>query len=317
MGIEEFPRTVVEFDKRFGSEEACRQYMMAVRWPDGYRCPACQCDKYWPVPGHLLECQACGRQTSLTAGTVMHGTRKRLRTWFRAMWWVCMQKAGGSAKGLQKLLGLGSYQTAWAWLHKLRRAMTRAARERLEGRVEVAQVLIGGEEGSAGGRQTFKRARIVVAVEVLGRLRKRLGRVWLRHVPQLSESDLVPLVVENVAPGSTVITNAWSGYRLLHQHGFVHEVRTAEDAGGSEMFANVRQVVSGLKRWLLRTHRGAVRPKHLQRYLDEFAFHHNRPKSRHVGRLFHRMLQGVTRTKPTPYWRLVGRTAPDRPLRKT
>jgi len=244
----------------------------------------------------------------------MHGTRKRLRTWLKAMWWVCTQGAGCSARGLQKLLGLGSYQTAWVWFHKLRRAMRRAVCEPLEGRVEVADVVIGGGD-AADGRRGFKTARVLVAVEVLGRFRKRLGRVWLRYVPHLRESALVPLVVESVAPGSTVVTSGWRGCDLLRQYGFVHEVH-GEGTDGAEALTNVRRVASRLKRWLSHTHRGAVHPKHLQRYLDEFAFHHNRRECGHVGNLFHRMLQGATRTKPTPYWRLVGRTAPDKPLDK-
>ena len=150
-----------EFDERFHSEEACRQYLMEVRWPEGYRCPSCGHGRYWPVPGHLLECRSCGRQTSLTAGTALHGTRKPLRMWFRAIWWVSTQKTGGSAKGLQRLLGLGSYQTAWAWLQKLRRAMVRAGREPLEGPVEIDDGFIGGEEEGVVGRQTFKKAKIV------------------------------------------------------------------------------------------------------------------------------------------------------------
>ena len=119
MNPEDFPRTLVEFDERFGSEEACQQYLFAGRWPEGFRCPVCRNPKAWLNKRHLLVCSACGRQVSLIAGTVMQGTRKPLRMWFRAIWWVCTQKTGGSAQGLQRLLGLGSYQTAWAWLHRL------------------------------------------------------------------------------------------------------------------------------------------------------------------------------------------------------
>ena len=246
----------------------------------------------------------------------MHGTRKPLRMWFGAMWWVCTQKTGGSAKGLQRLLGLGSYQTAWAWLHKLRRAMIRAGREPLEGPVEVDDAFVGGKEQGVVGRETFKKAKIVVAVEAPGPLRKRLGRVRISHVPDFSASSLVPFVVGNVAPDSTVITDGWKAYRPLHKHGFVHQVRTttSDEAGSTELLAHVHRVVSLLKRWLLGTHQGAVRPKHLSHYLDEFVFRHNRRKSRHVGKIFYRMLQGAATTEATPYWCLVGRTAPDQPL---
>jgi transposase-like protein len=316
MSAEEFPRTLPEFDERFASEEACRQYLMTVRWPNGYRCPSCEHDQHWPVPGHLLECRSCGRQTSLTAGTVMHGTRKPLSVWFKAMWWVCTQKTGGSARGLQRLVGLGSYQTAWAWLHKLRRAMVRAGREPLTGPVEVDDCFLGGREKGVVGRQTFKKAKVVVAVEVPGPSRKRLGRVRFGHVSDFSASSLVSFVTDTVAAGSTVTTDGWEGYRPLGRNGYDHQVRVAASAepGSDDLLAHVHRAISLVKRWLLGTHQGAVRPKHLQHYLDEFAFRHNRRKSRHVGKIFYRMLQGASMTEATPYWQLIGRAASDRPL---
>jgi len=316
MKAESFPRTMSEFVERFHSEEACREYLMHVRWPEGYRCPSCGHGRYWAAPGHLLECPSCGRQTSLTAGTVLHGTRKPLRMWFRAIWWVSTQKTGGSAKGLQRLLGLGSYQTAWAWLQKLRRAMVRAGREPLEGPVEVDDSFLGGKEEGVSGRQTVKKAKIVVAVEVAGGGRKQIGRVRLQVVEDFSSASLIAFVVDNVAAGSMVITDDWTSYGPLYRHGFRHEVRQAASSKKrkAESLPNVHVVISLLKRWLLGTHQGAVRPKHLQRYLDEFAFRHNRRKSRHVGKIFYRLLQGVTSTQETPYWQLVNRRSPDEPL---
>ncbi len=307
MSTEDYPATLMEFDERFGTEEACQQYLFRIRWPDGFRCPVCGATKAWVNKRHLLVCSACGRQVSLTAGTVMHGTRKPLRMWFRAMWWICTQKTGGSAKGLQRLLGLGSYQTAWAWLHKLRRAMIRAGREPLEGPVEIDDAFIGGREEGVTGRQSFKKARIVVAVEVPGATRKVLGRARISQVPDFSGDSLMPFVVENVVAGSHVITDGWDAYRPLGSLGFVHEVRV----GDVELLANAHRVVSLLKRWLLGTHQGAVRRKHLQHYLDEFTFRYDRRKSRDVGKIFYRMLQGASSNEVTPYWRLVDRPAPD------
>jgi transposase-like protein len=312
MVTEDFPRTMMEFDDRFSSEDACRDYLMRIRWPDGFRCPSCGADRYWPVSGHLLECRSCGRQTSLTAGTVMHGTRKPLRMWFMAMWWICTQKTGGSARGLQRLLGLGSYQTAWAWLHKLRRAMIRTGREPLEGPVEVDDGFIGGEEEGVIGRKTLRKAKIVVAVEISGPLRSQVGRVRIRHVDDFSASSLVGFVEEAVCPGSRIITDAWTGYAPLEQKGFVHEVhnKASDSADTLRMLANVHKVVSLLKRWLMGTHQGAVRQQQLQHYLDEFVFRHNRRKSRHVGKVFYRMLQGSAATAPTPYKRLISDANP-------
>ena len=309
MATETYPKTSMEFDEFFPTEKACREYLVQLRWPDGFMCPKCNGEKAWANNRHLLVCSACGHQASLTAGTIMEGTRKPLLMWFKAMWWVCTQKTGGSAKGLQRLLGLGSYQTAWAWLHKLRRAMIRAARERLVGPVEVDDGFVGGKEHEIEGRGTFKKSRIVVAVEIPGSNRKRVGRIRLSQIPDFSGSSLVPFVVENVAPGSKVITDGWHGYWPLAREDVVHETATGEN-----VMIHAHRTISLLKRWLLGTHQGRPTAKHLQHYLEEFTFRHNRRKSRNVGKIFYRMLQGAAGTKPTPYWRLVGRRRPDQPL---
>ena len=151
--VEDYPQTQGEFATRFSSEEACRAYLTQLRWPEGFRCPACGAAKAWPVRAVLWQCAACGRQTSVTAGTIFQDTRLPLTTWFRAMWWVTSQKTGASALGVQQVLGLGSYQTAWTWLHKLRRAMVRPGRDRLSGHVEVDETLMGASAPRAAGRR--------------------------------------------------------------------------------------------------------------------------------------------------------------------
>ena len=126
--MEDYPRDLLEFEARFASEEACRDYLSALRWPEGFRCPGCGHERAWPVRKVWFECARYGRQTSVTSGTIFQDTRKPLRLWFRAIWHVTSQKNGVSTLGLQlRVLGLGSYQTAWTWMHKLRRAMVRPA----------------------------------------------------------------------------------------------------------------------------------------------------------------------------------------------
>jgi hypothetical protein len=190
--VEDYPRTQEEFEARFASEEACRAYLTQLRWPDGFVCPRCGGVKAWPARGVLWHCAGCGRQTSVTAGTIFQDTRSPLTTWFRAMWAVTSHKTGTSALAVQQVLGLGSYQTAWTWLHKLRRAMVRPSRDRLSGRIEVDETFLGGL-GGAQGRSTATKALIVVAAEA-GRprhradpdapdsrcLRAELGRVYRR-----------------------------------------------------------------------------------------------------------------------------------------
>ena len=130
--MEAYPRTLRELDERFGAETACREYLEQIRWPDGFVCPHCLGRRAWRTDRNLWMCGDCGRQTSVTAGTIFQGTRIPMSVWFRAIWWVVSQKNGASALGLQRVLGLGSYRTAWTWLHKLRRAMVRPGREHLD-----------------------------------------------------------------------------------------------------------------------------------------------------------------------------------------
>src|SRR5712692_9442027 len=180
--MDDFPRTVGEFEARFPTEEACRAYLCRLRWPDGFRCRCGEANAWLSARG-LWQCTACGAQTSVTAGTVFEDTRKALRLWLHAMWWVTRQKTGASALGLQRLLGLGSYETAWTWLQKLRRAMVRPGRGRLTGWVEVDETLVGGLEEGVAGRQTESKALVVIAAQADG---PGTGRIRMRVIEDAS-----------------------------------------------------------------------------------------------------------------------------------
>lgn len=298
--MEDYPRTLAELEARFSTEEACRDYLGVLRWPNGFRCLRCAESKAWPVRTLLYECAACGHQASVTAGTIFEGTRKPLVLWFRAIWWVVSQKNGASALGLKRVLGLGSYQTAWSWLHKLRRAMVRPAREPLCGRIEVDETYLGGVEEGVRGRQTFKKALVVVAAQENG---KAIGRIRMRRIADASAKSLHPFVMQAIEPGSIVHTDGWEGYRGLEVHGYIHEVSVIKGSGASasKLLPRVHRVVSLLKRWLLGTHQGAVSSEHLDYYLDEFTFRFNRRASRHRGKLFYRLLQQAMAVEPAPY----------------
>lgn len=301
--VEDYPRTLAEFEGRFATEAACRAYLTQLRWPEGFRCPACGAAQAWAVREILWQCAACGRQTSVTAGTIFQDTRTPLSTWFRAMWCVASSKTGTSAAALQQILGLGSYQTAWAWLHKLRRAMVRPGRDRLSGRVEVDESLIGGL-GGARGRSTRRKALIVVAAEAVGH---GIGRIRMRRIPDGSASTLQAFVEDAIERGSVVHTDGWDGYERVKSSGYSHEVSflRGHHELASQLLPRVHRVVSLLKRWLLGTHQGAVSQAHLDYYLDEFTFRFNRRKSRHRGKLFYRLLQQAVAVEPVPYARLV------------
>ena len=301
--VEEYPRSLTELEANFGDDEACRAYLARLRWPEGFRCPRCGLGKVWEVRG-LWDCAGCGHQTSVTAGTIFQDTRTPLPVWFRAMWWVTTQKNGASALGLQRVLGLKSYETAWTWLHKLRRAMVRPGRELLTGRVEVDESYVGGEEEGLPGRLNLKKALIVVAAQEDG---PGIGRIRMRQIVDASAESLVPFVRDSVAPGSSIHTDGWRGYSTLESEGYDHDVTVirGKKKPASELLPRVHLVISLLKRWLLGTHQGAVSQKHLDYYLDEFTFRFNRRRSKSRGKLFFRLAQQAVAIDPVPYDRIV------------
>jgi transposase-like protein len=300
--MEDYPKTLDEFEDRFSTELACRDYLIALRWPEGFRCPRCGHGQAWLVRTARLECAGCGHQTSVTAGTIFQDTHKPLRMWFRAIWHVTSQKSGASALGLQRLLGLGNYQTAWSWLHKLRRAMVRPGRDRLAGRVEVDETYFGGLEEGKQGREPGQKALIVIAAQEDG---AKIGRIRMRRVPDASAKSLQGFVADVIEPGSVVHTDGWAGYRTLKDKGYVHQA-TAQGRLGipgaeADLLPRVHLVVSLLKRWLLGTHQGAVGLEHLDYYLDEFTFRFNRRNSQYRGKLFYRLVQQAAAADPVTY----------------
>jgi len=264
--------------------------------------------------GRLFQCAACRRQTSVTAGTIFQD-RGTLPTWFRAMWWVTSQKTGASAIGLQQVLGFGSYETAWTWLHKLRRAMVRPGRDRLTGVVEVDEAFIGGIEEGVRGRQTEKKALIAVACEEDG---EGIGRIRMRRIPDATADSLQAFIQEAVAPGSVLHTDGFLSYDRLEKHGYRHRITflKGRKESASELLPRVHRVVSLLKRWLLGTHQGAVSRAHLDYYLDEFTFRFNRRTSRHRGKLFYRLVQQAVAVDPAPYASLVKHVRPGKRRRR-
>ena len=308
--MEDYPRSLEEFEARFATESACREYLAKLRWPDGFTCPRCRRRGRWSTRRGLLVCTTCGHQASVTAGTIFQDSHKPLAMWFRAIWWVTSQKTGASALGLQRVLGSCSYKTAWTWLHKLRRAMVRPGRERLSGRVEVDESYLGGLEEGVRGRRTLKKALIAVAAEEDG---AGIGRIRMRRVRNASARSLHAFVRASVEPGSVVHTDGWDGYVGLDAEGYVHEATPIRGGDASKLLPRVHRVISLLKRWLMGTHQGAVSHEHLNEYLDEFTFRFNRRTSRHRGKLFFRLLQNAVAMEPTPYPALVKHARGRRP----
>ena len=293
----------MDFQERFASEAACLDYLAASRWPEGFVCPACGGRRAWVLERrHLWECADCHSQTSVTAGTVMHGTRTPLRLWFWAAYLVATHHPGVSAKQLQRQLGLSRYETAWLILQKLRRAMVAPEREPLKREVEIDEFFLGGyEEGLKGSRQRGKKALCGVAVEVRGR---GSGRLRLAALPDASSASLGAFAGSTVAAGAIIHTDGWSGYNGLAKLGYDHRRRSQLAEPGEKLLPRAHRAVSNLKAWLHGTHRGVSDP-HLQVYLDEYVFRHNRRRTPMAA--FQTLLGLGALRPPTTYAEMTGR----------
>lgn len=295
MDVEYYPRTILEFEQLFATEEACRGYLFKLRWPEGFCCPRCGHRQAWATKRGLYRCRHCDYQVSVTAGTIFQDTRKPLRLWFRAIWHVTSQKIGVSALGLQRVLGLPRYETTWTWLQKLRVAMVRPGRDRLSGIIEVDETYIGGEKPGKRGRGAGGKALVMVAAQ---ENEGHIGRIRLCRVPDASAESLSQVVKDTVEPGSMVRTDGWGGYGQLTSLGYVHAVVRETGEVGENLLPLAHRAASLLKRWLLGTHQGAVRASHLDYYLDEFTFRFNRRTSGSRGKLFYRLVQQAVQVQP-------------------
>lgn len=289
--MEDYPGTLAEFEEQFATEAACLEYLARLRWPNGFVCPKCGATGAWRTNRGLWSCQRCGAQTSVVAGTIFHGTRKPLRLWFRTMWHITAQKYGANALGLKRIVDPGCYETSWQWLHKLRRAMVRPGRDKLSGYVQVDETYIGGrKKGGKRGRGAEGKALVVIGVE--DKVPKGIGRIRLQHVADASAKSLGGFVQEMIEPGSIVRTDGWSGYDRLPALGYKREVLPSMKLKLPHLIASL------LKRWLMGTYQGAVKPTHLAYYLDEFTFRFNRRTSRQRGKLFYRLVQQALLVDP-------------------
>ena len=305
--MEDYPRDVLELSARFSTDEACHEYLSQLRWPDGFVCPRCQGSACWRASRGRIVCNKCRHQTTAIAGTIFQGTHKPLTLWFQAIWHVTCQKNGASAVSVQRALGLGSYLTAWTWLHKLRRAMVRPDRDRLSGRVEIDETFVGGEEANVRGRHTEEKSLVAIAAEEDGR---GIARIRLARIPDANRESLHEFIEKVIEPGSTVHTDGLPAYRGLEAKGYTHDVTVLshqkDKNAASRLLPRVHRVAGLLKRWLLGTHHGAISPEHLDYYLDEFTFRFNRRKSRSRGKLFYRLVQQAVQVDPAPYKSIVG-----------
>jgi transposase-like protein/predicted RNA-binding Zn-ribbon protein involved in translation (DUF1610 family) len=296
----DFPRSLPQFQRRFPDEAACADYLVSARWPNGFRCPGCGGAKAWRLSTKAFtwECAGCGKQTSVTAGTVMHGSKLDLTLWFWAAYLMATHSNGISAVQLQSQLGIASYKTAWLLCAKLRRAMVDPDRNPLTGLVEVDETAIPFRTkddpiAGGGGRSAQGKMAVIAAVEIVG---DGPGRVRLATLADYSANSIDAFVAANVAAGTTLKTDGWAAYPGT---GEVNHDRHVVGAMAAHLVLPwIHRVFANLKRWALGVYHG-LRQKHLQSYLDEFAFRFNRRRTRHAA--FRSLLGIGTRTNPVTY----------------
>jgi transposase-like protein len=315
MPPDDLPEDMPSFLARFGTDEQCREYLFKVRWPDGFRCAACgHGDAYALRTKIVYECVACRKQHSLLAGTIFEQTKTGLAKWFLAIYLVTSSKGGIAATELKRQLGLGSYQTAWSWLHKIRKAMVRPDRQPLAGRVEVDETYVGGPRPGRPGRGAAGKAAVAGAVEAgRGKARgRRLGRLRLASLADASAESLEAFLAAHVATPATVTTDGWRGYRGLPAKGYDHEpINLGATWGDAALrLPGIHLVFSLVKRWLLGTHHGAVSEKHLPAYLDEYVFRFNRRTAKRISHGFARLIEHAVQIKPTTYRAIVAAPTP-------
>lgn len=285
-----FPTTQAEFDRRFRTEGDCRKYLIDVRWNGVPRCKRCESTRNYELSNGRFHCRDCGHQTSVTSGTIFDRTRKPLRLWFRALFSVMTRKTGISAKDLQRMLGFGSYETAWTWLHKLRTLVDQEGREQLRGSVQLDEAYLGGRApGNQRGRSPEGKDVILVGAEVNGRIRMRI-------IANATAAELKPAVAKMVAPDAAVATDLHRGYTDSVMEGREHVSAPSPTTDlDPDPVQACHWAISNLKRWWLGTHHGAISTKHLSAYLDEFTFRYNRRNTIGVARLVARALEAFGR----------------------
>lgn len=291
-----YPRSQLDFDRLFKTDKDCLDYLLKLKQPEGFHCLKCGNETYWLGTREKLICKKCRAETSITADTLFHKSRLPLGVLYRAMWWIIAHKNGVSAQGLQRVLGIGSYETAWSWLHKFRRLMVISDREKLSGMVEIDETLVGGKKSGKRGRGAEGKTLVVMALEINN---FGTGRVRLMEIPDATRQSLNAFIKANIEIGTTITTDGWKGYVDINKMGYKRIISDQTKLlDGEHILPHVHRIASLLKRWLLGTHQSYVTKNYLQYYLDEFVFRHNRRKSKSRGLLFYTLIQEAAKVKP-------------------
>lgn len=300
----DFPGTLAEFERTFPNEESCRKFLINLRWGEFARCYRCDSQSLWALRNGRFECQQCGHQTSVTAGTPLHGTRKPLKLWFRAIWEMTTHKGGISAKDLQRIMGFGSYETAWSWLHKLRRCAFSQNRKQLAGPVQFDDGYVGGLD-QRPGRPKGNKALVLVAAETWGRVR-------MEHSPNLTKQSVKSFADRNIFDDAPVTTDGYRSFssKSLGNRTHTRHVQPKKRHFSFDPLQQAHFALSLFKRCWIGTYHGAISKKHLQVYLDEFEFRYNRRKTVGVGRIAARLFQSLVSKSRITYDLIAYSTVP-------
>jgi transposase-like protein len=297
---------LITFQRRFGTEKACRKRLFELRWPEGFRCPRCGCHEAYLLENRsLYQCVKCKFQTSLTAGTVMHRTRTPLVKWFWAIYLVATDKRGISALALSRKIDIG-LKCAWSMLHKIRKAMeTRDAGYQLAGLIQVDDAFFSGgvkKGGDKRGRGTSK-----VPVLVMAATKDEAITFAKMEVLENVDGDHIKDVLQKrVADSQSIKTDGLPAFNVAKQIGHEHIPVVVYPKKGEPDYGVLKWVnvlVSNAKAFILGTYHG-VMEKHLQKYLDEFCYRFNRRFW--AGQAFDRLLRACSCAVPVTYAELKG-----------
>jgi transposase-like protein len=301
----EFPKNLPDFDRLFPDNEACLAFLEWVRWGKSFGCQKCGHDRYWQTATGLRQCRACEFKNSVKTNSIFEKSKLGLKMWFYAIWWITSQKNGVSALSLQRFLGIGSYETSWLLLHKIRSAMIFSDRSLLNGDIEVDEAFLGGIRTGKRGRGADGKQLIVIAAEFSGS--KKIGRIRIQRSPDASAESLEAFIKKNTAPKSTIHTDGWRGYNGVAGLGYEHKPQKSGLVDPDELLPRINIVTALLKRWILGTHQGRMDLKHMDSYLEEFVFRFNRRTSKVRGLLFQRVIENSFNTDPSPYDKVTSR----------
>jgi transposase-like protein len=301
----EFPKTLPDFDRLFPNDEACLAFLEWVRWGQAFSCQKCKHDQFWNMATGLRRCRACEFKNSVKTNSIFEKSKLGLKMWFYAIWWITSQKNGVSALSLQRFLGIGSYETGWLLLHKIRGAMVFSDRSHLAGDIEVDEAFLGGVRTGKRGRGAEGKQLIVIAAEFSGK--RKIGRIRIQRSSDASAEKLEAFIKKNIAQKSTVHTDGWRGYNGVTNLGYKHRAQKAALVDPDELLPRINIVTALLKRWILGTHQGRLDLKHMDSYLEEFVFRFNRRTSKIRGLLFQRVIENSFNTAPSTYDKVISR----------